>query len=247
MPKIDIRFMPGKTSQIRNIGVSKLCFDSKSRAFALRSICGFLGSFDPLHKGHEWIVDKLLERFDAVLLLIPAFHFEKTVRFPLNATFEQRVEMLATFSKRKGERIAVGLTHEVLFIRLADCLNQYFPSVEIAFGMGNETFEKVLASENYYARLGLPWTAEEQDKLERLKKRVVVFGRSSNNDQFITVPEALRQISSTQVREIVMELRQAGVSEATWRARLGNLISPEIFRFILREKLYSSVRSVINN
>ena len=42
----------------------------------VRSLCGFLGSFDPLHKGHEWIIDQLLKRFDAVLVLIPAVHFE---------------------------------------------------------------------------------------------------------------------------------------------------------------------------
>jgi cytidyltransferase-like protein len=222
MQKIDIRFISTKNSQIR-------------------SLCGFLGSFDPLHKGHEWIIDRLLERFDAVLLLIPALHFEKTVRFPLNATFEQRLEMLAVFSKQKGARIAVGLAHEVLFIRLADCLCQYFPSAEIAFGMGNETFEKVLASENYYACLGLQWTAEEQNKLERLKKKIVVFGRSSNNDHFIPVPEDLRQISSTRVRETVMELRKASAPEAIWQKRLEKMISPEVFKFILQKKLYSPV------
>jgi len=222
MQKIDIRFMPIKTSQIR-------------------SFCGFLGSFDPLHKGHEWIVDKLLERFDAVLLLLPAFHFEKTVRFPLNATFEQRLEMLATFSKRKGNRIAAGLAHEVLFIRLADYLVRLFPTTEIAFGMGNETFEKVLVSKTYYARLGLTWTTEDQDKLERLRKKIVVFGRSKNNGHFTKVPEDLRQISSTRVRETVMELRKTGASEAIWQERLGKMISPEVFRFILQEKLYSPI------
>jgi nicotinic acid mononucleotide adenylyltransferase len=222
MQKIDIRFMPTKTSQIR-------------------SLCGFVGSFDPLHKSHEWIVDKLLERFDVVLLLIPAFHFEKTVRFPLNATFEQRLEMLTALSKQKGDRIAVGLAHEVLFIRLADCLRQYFPSAEITFGMGNETFEKVLVSEIYYARLGLPWTAEEQAKLEQLQKKIVIFGRSSNNGHFISVPEDLRQISSTRVRETVMELRKTSAPDAMWQKQLEQMISPEIFKFILQEKLYSPI------
>ena len=133
------------------------------------------------------------------------------------------------------------LTHEVLFIRLADRLNQYFPSAEIAFGMGNETFEKVLVSENYYTRLGLPWTNEEQDKLERLKKKIVVFGRSSNNDHFIPVPEDLRQISSTRVRETVMELRKTSAPEAIWQKQLEQMILPEVFRFILQEKLYSPI------
>ncbi len=220
MQEIEIRLMPILTSQVR-------------------SLCGFLGSFDPPHKGHEWIVEKLLERFDVVLLLIPAFHFEKTVRFPLNATFEQRLEMLAILSKREGNRIAVGLTHEVLFIRLADCLSQRFPSAEVSFGMGNETFEKVLASKTYYAHLGLPWTTEEQAKLERLRKKIAVFGRSSNNGHFISVPEDLRQLSSTRVREIVMELRKTSVPETVWQKRLEKMIYSEVLTFILQENLYS--------
>jgi cytidyltransferase-like protein len=212
----------------------------------VRSLCGVLGSYDPLHKGHEWIAEKLLEQFDAVLLLIPAFHFEKTVRFPLNATLEQRLEMLTTFSKRKGNRgrprpLAVGLTHEVLFIRLADRLSERFPSAEISFGMGNETYEKVLASKAYYDRLGLPWTAEDQAKLERLQKRIVVFGRSQNNGRFISVPKKLHRISSTRIRETVMDLRRTCAPEAIWQERLEQMISPEILTFISQKKLYVSI------
>ena len=212
----------------------------------VRSICGFLGSYDPLHKGHEWIVERLLGQFEVVLLLIPALHFEKMVQFPLNATFAQRLEMLTTFSKRKGKRgrprpLAVGLTHEVLFIRLADRLHERFPSAEISFGMGNETFEKVLASKAYYDRLGFPWTAKEQARLQQLQKRIVVFGRSRNDSGFIPVPEDVRQLSSTRVRETVMELRRTCAPEAIWQEQLEKLISPEILTFISQKKLYAPV------
>jgi cytidyltransferase-like protein len=207
----------------------------------IHSLCGFLGSFDPLHKGHEWIVEKLLERFDAVLLLIPAFHFEKTVRFPLNATLEQRLEMLTSFAKRKMDRIVVGLAHEVLFIRLADQLADQFPNAEISFGMGNETFERVLASKTYYERLGLAWADEDQAKLEQPRKKIVVFGRSRNGDGVISVPESLRWISSTQVRKTVMELRKTPAPESMWREQLEKMIAPDILKFIRRTGLYALI------
>lgn len=202
------------------------------------SICGYLGSFDPLHRGHEWIVEQLLERFDAVLVLIPAFHFEKTVRFPLNATLEQRIEMLVSLRKRWGDRIGIGLAHEVLFIRLAECLKEHLPSAEIFFGMGNETFERVLNSKVYYEQVGLPWTEEDHAKLERVREKVVVFGRSGNADHILPVPESVRWISSTLVRETVRECRKSSFSEATWHKKLAEMISPEIFTFIRQGGLY---------
>jgi cytidyltransferase-like protein len=204
----------------------------------IHSLCGFLGSFDPIHKGHEWMIETLLERFEGVLLLVPGTHFEKQIRFPQNATLEQRLDMLTILANRKGDRIAVGLAHEVLFIRLADCLRQLFPNTAISFGMGNETYERVLASKTYYERLGLAWNDQEQAKLEQLQKTIVVFGRSSNGNEMISVPEQVRGISSTLVRETIKELQRTGDSEKIWQARLETMISQDILKFIHQKGLY---------
>jgi cytidyltransferase-like protein len=205
----------------------------------LHSLCGFLGSLDPIHKGHEWMIETLLERFERVLLLVPGVHFEKQIRFPRNATLEQRLDMLTILANCKGDQIAVGLAHEVLFIRLANCLRQCFPNTAISFGMGNETYERVLASKAYYERLGLAWNEQEQAKLEQLQKTIVVFGRSGNSNGVISVPEHVRRISSTLVRETVRELRRTGASEKIWQARLGTMISPEILQFVRQKGLYN--------
>jgi cytidyltransferase-like protein len=204
----------------------------------IHSLCGFLGSFDPIHKGHEWMIDALLERFDGVLLLVPGVHFEKQIQFPRNATLEQRLEILTILANRKGKRIAVGLAHEVLFIRLADCLRQRFPNTVISFGMGNETYERVLASKAYYERLGLAWNEQEQAKLEQLKKTIVVFGRSINSNGVISVPEQVQGISSTLVRETVRELRRTAAPESLWQEQLATMISPDALQFVRQKGLY---------
>jgi cytidyltransferase-like protein len=214
---------------------------SLSPTLPIHSLCGVLGSFDPLHKGHEWIVEQLLNRFDAVVLLIPGFHFEKTVRFPLNATFEQRLSMLSSFAKQHRSRIVVGLAHEVLFLQLANCLANHFPSVEISFGMGNETFERFLASKTYYDRLGIPWTEQEQAQLDHFRETFVVFGRSGAHPRFIEVPEHLCHISSTRVRNTVIKLRESSAAEFIWQTQLKGLISEETREFIYQEGIYASL------
>lgn len=198
----------------------------------IRSLCGYLGSFDPLHKGHEWIVEQLLTRFEAVLLLVPGRHFEKTVQFPRNATLEQRLTMLNLFAASKAGRVLVGLAHEVLFLRLADQLALMFPQADISFAMGNETFAKFLASARYYTRVGLPWTSQDQARLDHLRQRIVVFGRSGTDAHFVPVPEAVRQISSTQVRNLLREQNYE---------TLRGTISSFTLSYILQEQLYTCI------
>lgn len=204
----------------------------------VRSLCAFLGSFDPPHKGHEWLVDTLLDRFDLVLMLVPGRHFEKTILPPQNATLEQRLDMLALLARRKRNRIATGLAHEVLFIRLADRLVELFPQAHMGFGMGNETFDRLRASKTYYERSGLAWTAEEEKKLERLKRHVVIFGRSTNGSDTVDVPRHLRRLSSTLVRKTVKELRNTSVSKEVWTTTLEHMINSDILEYVIQKEIY---------
>ena len=205
-----------------------------------RTLCAYLGSFDPPHRGHEWLIAQLLARFETVLVLVPGRHFEKTIRFPFNAALEQRLAMLRLIAARPGnQRLAGGLAREVLFIRLAAHLRREFPQAEISFGMGSDTFERLLDSPRYYARSGLAWTAGDQRALERLQHNVLVFGRSANGGQTLAVPEAVRRISSTRVRATVKRLRSEQASEADWQAALRPLTAPDVLRYIRAAGLYA--------
>ena len=189
---------------------------------SLASVCAVVGSFDPLHRGHMWMVEWLLARHDAVVLLVPARHFTKTVRPPRNATLDQRLDMIQRVYPCPS-RVLCGVAHEVLFVRLAPGLERRFPGARVTFGMGNDTFELLLDSERYFRRLGLPWRRRERRRLAELRQQVVVFGRSASGARFEPVPQHLRGISSTKVRRA---------------ASPGGLVARPVADFIRRHGLY---------
>lgn len=169
---------------------------------ALRSVAAYLGSFDPPHRGHVFVVEELLRRFDRVLVLVPVRHFEKRVAYPQNATFEQRLRMLESIVAIAPGRVGTGLTREVLYLRLAEQLRAGHPGAVVGFGMGDDSHARFLASRDYYASVGLPWGPVEQAALAALDEHVVVFGRHGSSSRSVAVPNALRDISSTRVRQM---------------------------------------------
>lgn len=199
-------------------------------AARITSLGVYLGSFDPLHRGHEWLAGQLLERCARVLLLVPSVHFHKRIRTTANATLAQRLAMIHCFSKRERGLILGGVAEEVLFVRLALCLRAVFPAASLTFGMGDDTFDRLLRSRHYFTRQGLAWTPEAAAGLEWVRVRTMVFGRSGNGPGRITVPEPPRGISSTAVR--------AAVAAGDWAA-LEAMVAPDIAWFIRREGLYA--------
>ncbi len=195
-----------------------------------RTLGVIFGSFDPLHRGHEWMVRQLLRRCDRVLLLVPLRHFDKHPVWPVNATFTQRLAMIARLSERSGGRVLGGVTHEALFVRLADELAALFPDAAITFAMGDDTWRRLLRSPEYFARLGLPWTAADAGRLTRLRRRVLAFGRSGDAAGRIRVPAAVRDISSTRIRALAV----AGADDAALR----RFVAPDILAICRRAGLY---------
>ncbi len=200
-------------------------------------LCGFLGSFDPFHHGHAWVTKAILKRFDAALLMVPASHFHKTVRYPQNARRSQRLAIMAAIFKSQG-KVGLGLAREVLFLRLHHQLQAIFPGADIGFVMGNETFARFLDSRRYYQRLGLAWGEAEEKALAGLRKKVMVFGRSAKGPGTLPVPSGIRGISSTKVRETAARLWRENAREAEWNARLAECIGPEALELIRQAGLY---------
>lgn len=208
---------------------------------SLGSLAAIVGSFDPLHRGHQWMVEQLLERFEAVALLIPTWHFEKRVRFPENATLPQRLELIerAYRAEPARDRIWAGLTGELLFLRLACLLERRFAGARIGFGMGSDTYRKLLASPRYYARLGLRWGERQRQALEALCSEVVVFDRGGQPWRgAVPAPFALQHVSSTRVRQLAARLHASGASTAAWERALGPLLAPQVIGYLRERGLY---------
>lgn len=203
-----------------------------------RSVGVYMGSFDPFHKGHQWIAETLLKRCDGLLLLIPGRHYEKTVVWPRNAEFDQRMAMIRDVFN-DGRPVAAGVTEEILFIRLDRLLSQALPGKEILFGMGNDTYRKVMDSERFYGLFGQTWTEADARGLARLARRTLVFGRSAGGPKCIRMPRRFRGISSTKARDRVNRLRRMSAPFWMWRLRLGWMLPPAVVADIRRYGLYA--------
>ena len=219
MAAVELAFQPEGFDRLTNAGV-------------------YLGSFDPLHRGHEWVIGQLLDRFGGAIVLVPARHFHKEVRYPQNATLEQRLELLVAFARGRGDRIAVGVAGEVLFVRLARALEALLPGVAFSFALGDETYSRLADSASYFSRSGLAWTSQDEADLRKLCRQAVILGRGRWEEGFVKVPATMRTISSTMVRATIGQVRieQAAVAEA-WR-RLAPMISWPVWQWILRHGLY---------
>ena len=198
----------------------------------------YLGSFDPLHLGHEWAADRLLDRCGRALLVVPGRHFDKSIRPGENASLAQRLAMIGQFARRAGGPVLRGVAGEVLFVRLAARAAALFPRAEITFGMGDDTYGRLLRSPEYFVRAGLAWTAADAESLAGLRRRALVFGRREGGPGRVEVPADLREISSTRVRAAVAELRGDPRHAAARLQELRTLVAPDILEFVLRSGLY---------
>lgn len=202
-----------------------------------------VGSFDPPHLGHEWMARSLLGRVDAVLLLLPTVHYAKRVRPLHTAAFEQRLDMLRLAAPRLPKPALVGLTDEVLFVRLERRLCRLLPRVEVVFGMGSDTFGKVRDSARLAAILGVPWLPEDEAAVAPLLGRAVVFAREPGAvPGAVAVPDELLGVSSTVARQMAARLRAAGAGLERWLEELGGCLAPEVTEYTFASGLYPQRR-----
>lgn len=166
-------------------------------------IAVYLGTFDPFHRGHEWVVKQCLACFDGMILLLPNHHFHKNLSAQSRASLEQRLAMVTLGRQYLPDKnIWLGWTDCILYLKLAKSLEKLYPQWAFHYIMGDETFTKVQNSANYYSRLHVPWGAQENSHLKVLLQNTVVLNRSGRNAAGMTCPPPIRSISSTRIRRL---------------------------------------------
>jgi hypothetical protein len=171
-------------------------------------------------------------------MMVPARHFEKTIAYPKNANLDQRIDMLSAVFSEKADRVALAVANEVLFIRLHAHLQPLFPNARITFGMGSDTYRKLLASRSYFERAGIPWTNADEANLTALLKRCIVFGRCEMKPGYVKVPETIARVSSTGARDAVSRLRKAKTPITADQTAMSDLLHPDTVSYIAAAGLY---------
>mmetsp|Transcript_18690 Transcript_18690/g.40540 ORF Transcript_18690/g.40540 Transcript_18690/m.40540 type:complete len:185 (+) Transcript_18690:260-814(+) len=89
---------------------------------------------------------------------------------------------LRPFRYGGDDRVGIGISPQVLFIRLFGDLRAIFPCANVTFGMGNDVFECLLDSKHYFETQGLTWSPSVEAVLNILSKNSVVFGRHAEGE-----------------------------------------------------------------
>jgi cytidyltransferase-like protein len=197
-----------------------------------------LGSYDPVHRGHLWMMRRMLSESDALLVLVPERHFDKDPRPGFNATTEQRLEMLRLLPYDVRARAGFGRTRVVLFAELLRELESRWPAQQLRFAMGDDTYRRMLRSRAYYREVGRRFGAAERARVARLAETTRVFARHRSRPDWITVPDEVVTVSSTRVRRLAVSLHGGGASLQAWRGALRPLVTAPVAAHLYRERIY---------
>jgi cytidyltransferase-like protein len=208
---------------------------AKQRFCGARTLGCYFGSFDPPHRGHVALARALLEETDAVLLLVPTWHFQKSFTFPAHASPCQRVKMFG--HALSNPRLLAGTTETLLFLEIDARLQEFLPSTRVLFAMGDETYQRVSESRRYFLRAGKTWDRSCHAALQHLLSRCLVWNRSGAFGSGRVLPDS-PPISSTQVRTLAQRLWSSNASVTSWHQTLDPLVPLSVVDDIRSSGLY---------
>lgn len=179
------------------------------------------GTFDPIHRGHLRVIQKLSDNFDK-LLVIPSGQPWLRKHQP-TASGADRFQMcvLAVAELSLGEKvevldIEVNRSGPTYSIETIEALKKNFPNAKITLILGADAASRISQ-----------W--HRSAELRKLVSFLVVNRPGTTKSEFEQVEIDAFDISATQVRSAVSN-----------GENLSNLITPSIWNFIKLRKLYGS-------
>ena len=186
-------------------------------------VCVFGGTFDPLHLGHESIINKLLLKFDKVIIM-PSKQSPGKNNFPL-ANDLNRMDMLLLCDFSKGSNCIIS-DYELksnknpsYTIETIKYIKNEFSNSEIYLAVGLDQLNDI---KNWY----------QSDVLLAMIK-IICFNRNSpfNNKLLVDyefIEDFNYNISSSEIRNFILNDNK----------RVKDMLNKEILDYIIKEKLY---------
>lgn len=216
----------------------------------MKQIAFYGGSFDPLHKGHLTIAEKLTEIFDLdEFVFVPAFHApHKKDKNPTSAFHRFAMLCLATKDqpKIKVSKMELDVPERPYTIETLIKLKNDLPDRKIFFVMGADSWaeittwrewEKVLTLTNIIVitrpnyEIGFSHVSEKiRSKIVDLRERQATSDeqRTPNNEQIYITDAVRMNVSATEIRREIRENKNA------WRGQ----VPPEVAKYIEKYELY---------
>jgi nicotinate (nicotinamide) nucleotide adenylyltransferase len=204
----------------------------------------FPSSFNPITKGHMAVLQRAAEikAFKEILLVLDTQAMDKEI---LGATLVDRLLMVHGLFK-DYPNFSVGVSNRGLFLTKVELLKGMYPrETDITFIVGYDTMKRVFDPKYYEDREGALdqlfgscrfMVANRENQGKEALQQLMASGanrRFKGKVHFFEIPNRLAHISSSHVRQRVME----GKSFA-------RLVPPEIGECIKEVKLYKMDRKV---
>lgn len=214
----------------------------------MKRIAFYGGSFDPVHRGHIAIADKILESFDLDLFVfIPAFHApHKRRKVPTSAYDRYAMLCLATQDRPKMSisRMEFEMPERPYSVDTLTRLNAEWPDDEIYFVMGADSWMEINTWREWQTVLSLSnhivvtrpgheisfdhVTAEIRERIVDLRCGAGPEGGLTKRQVFITDVVNI-DISATRIRSMIEE------GDPAWHKDL----TGEVANYIEKYQIYS--------
>ena len=219
----------------------------------MKRIAFYGGSFDPVHRGHLAIAERLLVEFELDrFVFIPAFHAPHKVRLRPTSPYD-RYALLCLATQHMPDisvsRIEIEAPDLPFSVETLGRLKREFPDDQLFFVMGADSWmdirtwrdwESVLSLTNHIVitRPGVELkfdhvTDEVRSRIEDRRAQPdaqPVARGSSPSDKRIYITDSVQlDISATQIRHKVRE------NDASWRQDL----TPEVANYIEKYQIYN--------
>lgn len=215
----------------------------------MKRIAFYGGSFDPVHRGHLAIAEKMVKLFELdELVFIPAFHAPHKSRLKPTSVFHRFAMLcLATngFSKVKVSTMELESPEKPFTIETLTKLKKNLTDAEIFFVMGADSWaeittwrewEKVLTIVNITVVTRPNYEIEFSHVKKEIRERIIdlrgndelqITNCELRNRIFIT--DAVQvNISATQIRKMIME------DDKNWK----KFVTEKVARHIKKYNLY---------